>query len=98
MSVDSPTPRANSSVSSKIGVSIRRVAGALEQLPRGSIDSLASDGVGREDVEGALRGLEAIRHLGASLDRWASGYRASSARNGLVAFSAPSVVIPMCPG
>ena len=43
-----------------------------------------TDIVLRQNVEGALRRLEA--------------QRASSARNGLLARSAPSVVIPMWPG
>ena len=81
MSVDSPTPRANSSVSSKIGVSTYPYAAR-----RGGVGGIGNERparrrVLRQHVEGALRRLEA--------------QRASSARNGLLARSAPSVVTPM---
>src|SRR3954465_7129849 len=100
MSVDSPTPRANRSGASKPGRSVRRerggrreargldarVAGRLEDPLRGRLDRAARWPLGRQHVERAALGLDALAH------------RAISARKGFVSRSLPRVVVPMWPG
>ena len=93
MSVASPTPRENSSVSSNDGRLDPAVAGAAEGLRprRRRVRRGAADSAGRTSKvpRGALKLLGHLR---------GRHYRASSARNGFEARSAPSVVIPMWPG
>ena len=72
------------------------VACRLKHLPRGVLDPLPDRLILGEDVEGAAGSLEPLGHRGDLSRRL--GYRASSVRKGLVACSAPRVVIPMCPG
>src|SRR5947199_10872103 len=57
MSVASPTPRANNSVASNVGVSIRWYR-AAENPPRVRLDLLAPRLIGRQHVEGPARGLD----------------------------------------
>ena len=87
MSVDSPTPRANSSVVLERRRLDPPVARGLEDAPRGRLDRRRAARVGGQHVERAARGLE----LRCSPAR-------ARARNGLVARSRPSVVSPCGPG
>ncbi len=68
----------------------RLVAGAAEQLASELLQPSAPPRIWADHVQGAPRGLQLLGRHGA--------YRASSARNGLVARSAPSEVTPMWPG
>ena len=77
MSVDSPTPRANSSVASNVGRLDAPVAGGLEDALGDGLDAPARGPVLGQHVGRAARRLDPLAHC------------ASSARKGFDAFSRP---------
>ncbi len=106
MSVEAPTPRANSSVDSNDGRLDPLVAGAAQERAGPRLERLAGDRLLAEHVEGAAGRFELRLAQRAA---WGGGALAAtgcsaasrariSVRNGFVASSRSSVVTPMCPG